>query len=74
MSESRIYDPKPLTEGIIKGTISIEEAHRIAESAVSSRARELGKLEVWGDLSGHGDIRWVDNPGESSRARNRLGP
>jgi Zinc finger, C2H2 type len=53
MNGSMIYDPEPLVEGIITGSISIEEAQSVAESVVERKAQELNKLATWrGDLWG----------------------
>ena len=51
-SEFVIYDPEPLVERLLNGTIFIEEAQSIANKMVKSRAEEIGKSEIWASLSG----------------------
>jgi hypothetical protein len=46
-----IYDPWPLVEGITDNT-TFESAKAIAISLVEKKAKELEKLELWGDLWG----------------------
>jgi hypothetical protein len=47
-----IYEPEPLVEGLLNGSISIQEAQTVAKLKVKIRAEELGKLRMWGSLWG----------------------
>jgi hypothetical protein len=49
--ESIIYDPRPLVEGITDNT-TFENAKTIAIFLVEEKAKELEKLELWGDSCG----------------------
>ena len=49
--KSIIYDPLPLVKGITDNT-TFENAKTIAVSLVEVKAKELKKLELWGDLFG----------------------
>jgi hypothetical protein len=49
--ESIIYDPWPLVEGITDNA-TFENAKKMAISLVEVKAKELEKLELWGDLWG----------------------
>jgi hypothetical protein len=49
--ESIIYDPWPFVEGITDNT-TYEKAKTIAVFLVEEKAKELEKLELWGDLCG----------------------
>jgi hypothetical protein len=49
--ESIIYDPQPFVEGITDN-ITFEIAKTIAISLVEKKAKELKKVELWGDLCG----------------------
>lgn len=51
-SNSLIYDPWPLVQGITEGRTPIEAATVIAISMVERRASELGKSMLWGDFWG----------------------
>ena len=52
-SNSIIYDPWPLVQGITEGRTAIENARVIAVLMVENRASELGKLRLWEDLWGY---------------------
>lgn len=47
-----IYDPEPLIEGILEGSIPIEEAQSRAVLEVRRRTQELDKLELWDNCWG----------------------
>lgn len=47
-----IYDPEPLIEGILEGSILIEEAQSRAVLEVRRRTQELDKLELWDNCWG----------------------
>jgi len=49
--ESVIYDPWPLVKRITDNT-TFENAKTTAISLVEEKAKELNKLELWGDLWG----------------------
>jgi Zinc finger, C2H2 type len=51
-SNSLIYDPWPLVQGITEGRTPIEAARVISISMVERRASELGKSMLWGDFWG----------------------
>lgn len=50
--EFTIYNPHPLVNAVIKGSIPIGEARETAESMVRIKAQEIGKSEIWGDAWG----------------------
>jgi len=50
--KSRIYDPWPLVDEILRGTTPAEVARACAISAVKERAVELGKSRIWRDSWG----------------------
>ena len=51
-SNSLIYDPWPLVQGITEGRTHIEALRVTAISMVEIRASELGKSGLWGDFWG----------------------
>ncbi|KAH9028871.1 hypothetical protein EDB85DRAFT_1576934 [Lactarius pseudohatsudake] len=48
----RLYDPRPLVDEIVKGSISIEDATQLAIEKVEEMALQIGKLEFLDDPSG----------------------
>jgi hypothetical protein len=48
----QLYDPKPLVEGVVKGSISIGDAEKRAITEVKGMALVLSRQELLDDPSG----------------------